>query len=173
MTSRMLSETVREMYQNGLEDENFVMEAVQHTLGGTCEKSSKQEDMFDHIDFWWESPKKGRMGIDVKGIKKKTRKDAEVDDTINWIELMNVRGYPGWVYGKSKYIAFRTKTQILFVPTEKLRIFAEEKVKGKKLVHSVPKEFYVPYRRWQRSDRVFKCPTQDLINMADFTIDCT
>lgn len=95
MTHKALNETVRKMYFNGLEDENFVMEAVYHTLGGICEKSTRQEDMYDHIDFWWESPKKGRIGIDVKGVKKSNRKDATTNDAINWIELMNVRGNPG------------------------------------------------------------------------------
>lgn len=172
MTRRVLSETVRKMYYNGLEDENFVMEAVEHSLGGTCEKSTRKQDMYDHIDFWWNSPKKGKIGIDVKGIKKNNRKDDKVDDTINWIEMMNVRGNLGWIYGKSEYIAFRTNTQIVFVKTKKLQEFAEEKTKGKELVNKNPKDFYVPYRRYQRLDIVFKCPTQDLIELADFIIDC-
>lgn len=172
MTHRILSETVKKMYYNGLEDENFVMEAVQHSLGGTCEKSTRKQDMYDHIDFWWDSPKKGKIGVDVKGIKKNNRKDDKVDDTINWIEIMNVRGNLGWIYGKSEYIAFRTNTQIIFVKTKKLQEFAEEKTKGKELVNKNPKDFYIPYRRYQRMDIVFKCPTQDLINLADFIIDC-
>lgn len=167
-----LNETVKRMYNEGLEVENFVMEAVQHSLGGTCERSKRKEDIFDHIDFWWDSPKKGRIGIDVKGMKKNKRNDKEVDDTINWIELMNVRGNPGWVYGKSEYIAFRTKTQIIFVKTKKLQEFAIEKTKGKELVGTNPKDFYVPYRRYQRLDIIFKCPTKDLIEIADFIIDC-
>lgn len=172
MVVRKLNETIKEMYHSGLEDENFVMEAVQHTLGGECEKSSKKEDMYDHIDFWWNSPKKGRIGIDVKGIKKKNRKDTDVDDTINWIEILNVRGNPGWIYGKSEYIAFRTKTKILFVKTTDLQNFATEKTKGKELVHSNPKGFYIPYQRYGRMDMVFKCPTSDLEKLADFSIEC-
>lgn len=172
MVERKLSETVRRMYNAGIEDENFVMEAVEHTLGGKCEKSSKNEDMYDHIDFWWDSPKRGRIGIDVKGIKKHNRKDSEVDDSIHWIEMMNVRGNLGWVYGKAEYIAFRTLKKILFVKLTTLQKFAEDKIKGKELVHKNPTECYIPYQRWQRQDMVFKCPTTDLEKLAEFSIEC-
>lgn len=172
MVHKQLNETVKRMYHEGLAEEKFVMEAVQHTLGGICTKSSAKEDRTDHIDFWWDSPKNGRIGIDVKGMRKNNRKDNEVDDTINWIELMNVSGNPGWIYGKADYIAFRTKSQILFVKTIDLQAFANEKIKGKELVSKNPNEFYIPYRRFQRLDIVFKCPTSDLIELAEFVIDC-
>ena len=160
------------MYNKGLIDETLVMEAVTHTLGGTCEKASRDEDIHQHIDFWWDSPKKGRIGIDVKGIKKKNRKDKDVDDSIHWIEIQNVRGNKGWIYGDAMYIAFRTLTQIIFVKTSILRDLSEEKVMGKELAYSNPKSCYTPYQRWQRKDIVYKIPTEDLIKISDFIIDC-
>ena len=172
MVRRKLNETISKMYNDGLIDETFVMDAVTHTLGGDCEKSSKEEDMFKHIDFWWNSPKKGRIGIDVKGIKKKNRKDKEVDDSIHWVEIQNVRGNKGWIYGDAMYIAFRTLSQIIFVKTDVLRTLSEEKVVGKELVYNNPKSFYTPYQRWQRQDIVYKIPTEDLIKISDFIIDC-
>ena len=172
MVRRSLNETIKRMYNAGLEDENFVMEAVQHTLGGKCYKSSKEEDMFQHIDFWWENPKGGKIGIDVKGIKKKNRKDKEVDDSIHWIEIQNVRGNKGWIYGDAEYIAFRTLSSIIFVKTSVLRSLSEEKVLGKELVHNNPKSCYTPYQRWQRQDIVYKIPTEDLIQNSHFIIDC-
>ena len=159
------------MYTAGLEDENFVMEAVQHTLGGECEKSTRYEDMFQHIDFWWDSPKKGRIGVDVKGVKKKNRKDKEVDDSIHWVEIQNVKGNKGWIYGDAEYIAFRTLTQIIFVKTKVLQKWSEEKVLNKQLVYNNPKSCYIPYQRWQRQDIVYKIPTEDLIKLSDFIID--
>ena len=171
MVRRNLDKTIKEMYTAGLEDENFVMEAVQHTLGGKCEKSTKEEDMYQHIDFWWESPKKGLIGIDVKGVKKKNRKDKEVDDSIHWVEIQNVRGNKGWIYGNAEYIAFRTLTQIIFVKTKVLQNWSEEKVLDKPLVYNNPKSCYIPYQRWQRQDIVYKIPTEDLIKLSDFIID--
>ena len=172
MVIRKLSQEIQNFYINGLKDENFVMEAVQKTLGGDCEKSTQYEDRFQHIDFWWDSPKKGRIGIDVKGIKKKSRNDSEYDDTIHWIEIKTVNGNDGWIYGKAEYIAFRTKTQIIFVKNVVLQKLSEDKVMSKELVFKNPKECYVPYQRWGRKDVVYKIPTDDLRQISDFIIDC-
>jgi hypothetical protein len=174
MVNKELNETVKEFYKKGLIDESFVMDAVKHTLGGEVEKSSRFEDVRDHIDFWWDSPKKGRIGIDVKGIKKNSRGDKKPDDTIQWLELQGVTGYPGWLYGKAEYIAFRTFTKIIFVKREKLLSFALEKVKDKETVYDTPKECYVPYKRkkWGRDDLSLKALTSDLEEIADFCIDC-
>lgn len=174
MVTRRLNETVRDFYYRGLIDEELVTEAVEKTLGGTCEKASRDEDMYDHIDFWWDSPRKGRIGVDVKGIKKNSRNDKKQDDTIHWLELQGVSGKPGWLYGKAEYIAFRTFSKIIFVNREKLLSFALEKVKGKETVYDTPKECYVPYKRkkWGRDDLSFKAHTSDLEEIADFCIDC-
>lgn len=171
MVVKQLNETIKKMYLDGLLDENFVMEAVSNTLGGYVTKSTKKEDMYDHIDFWWNSPKQGKIGIDVKGIRKNSRHDADVDDTINWIEILNVSGNPGWIYGKATYIAFRTKKNILFVKNTKLQTYANEKTKGKPIVNYNPNEFYVPYQRKGRKDIIFKVPTTDIENLSDFTIE--
>lgn len=175
MVSRALHETVKEFYNKGLIDENFVMEAVSKTLGGDCNKASEKEDMFDHIDFWWNSPRKGKIGIDVKGIKKNKRTDEKYDDSMHWLELQNVNGGEGWLFGKAEYIAFRTMARIIFVKRDKLLSFALKAIKGKDVVYNTPKEFYVPYKRkkWGRDDLSFKVPTSDLVELADFCIDCS
>ena len=173
MINRKLNKTVAEFYRRGLIDETFIMEAVSKTLGGSCEKSSSKEDIEDHIDFWWDSPKKGRIPMDAKGIKKNSRSDKSFDGSIHWLELQNVNGKPGWLYGKAEYIAFRTNTRIIFVKREKLLSFALEAVSGKDVVYDTPKEFYVPYKRkkWGRDDLSIKVPTSDLLERADFCID--
>ena len=174
MVSKKLNETMKEFYNKGLADEVFVMEAVKHTFGGDVEKSSKTEDVFDHIDFWWDSPKKGRIGIDVKGLNKSNRNDKEYDDTIHWLEIQNVKGDDGWLKGKAHYIAFRTISKILFVEREKLLKFALESIKGKEVVYDTPKECYVPYKRkkWGRDDLSLKALNSDLEKLAQFCIDC-
>ncbi len=174
MVSRKINEIVRDFFKKGLIDETFVMEAVSKTLGGLCEKSKDKEDIEDHIDFWWDSPKKGKIGIDVKGIKKGKRTDTNYDDSIHWLELKNVHGKPGWLYGKAEYIAFRTKSRIIFVKREKLLSFAKNCILGKEVVYDTPNDFYVPYKRkkWGRDDLSIKVPTSDLVSLADFCIEC-
>ena len=174
MVSRTLSETVRKFYLNGLLDESFVMDSVKHTLGGDVEKSTPSEDRYDHIDFWWDSPKKGKIGVDVKGIKKNKRNDKKPDDRIQWLELQGVTGHPGWLYGKAEYIAFMTFTKIIFVKRRVLLTFALESIKNKEVVYDTPKECYVPYKRkkWGRDDLALKARTEDLEKIAEFCIDC-
>ena len=174
MVIKKLDETVRNFYLNGRLDEDFVIDAVRHTLGGKCWKSTKKEDVYDHIDFWWDSPRKGIIGIDVKGLNKSSRKDNSFDNTIHWLELKNVKGEDGWLKGKAEYIAFRTLDDIIFVKREKLLSFALECIKGKEVVYNTPKECYVPYKRlkYGRDDLSLKVLNSDLRNLADFCIDC-
>ena len=173
MVSRKLDETVKQFYLNGRLDEDFVMDSVKHTLGGDVTRASKYEDMNLHVDFWWDSPKKGRIGIDVKGMNKSNRKDSEYDDTIHWLEIQNVNGNDGWLKGKADYIAFKTSDRIIFVNREKLLNFALEAIKDKEVVYDTPKECYVPYKRkkYGRDDLTLKALNSDLINLADFCIE--
>lgn len=171
MAENRLNEISHEMYLKGVLDEEFVMNVVTSKLGGTCEKSSTKSDVYEHVDFWWDSPKKGRLGVDVKGLKKSNRTNKDFDDTINWIEILNVQGRPGWLYGKATYIAFRTKTKILFVKTSKLQTWVNSQIEGKQLVNINPKEYYIPYQRQGRKDMIIKVPTSDLENLSHFIIE--
>lgn len=171
MVSKKLSEVVQKFYLSGRLDEDFVMDAVKHTLGGEVERSTKYEDINKHVDFWWDSPRKGRIGIDVKGVKKNSRSDNTNDDTIHWLELDNVQGKNGWLKGNAEYIAFRTFTNILFVKRDRLLSFTLECVKNKDVVNYNPNECYVPYRRKGRLDLIVKVKTSDLLKLADFAIE--
>lgn len=172
MISKKLIDVQKEFYEVGRKDEEFVMESTAKIFGGTCEKSSRNEDMYDHVDFWWHSPKKGRIGVDVKGVRRNTRK-GELDDRIQWVELRNVRGDKGSLYGKAEYIAFRTFKDVIFVKRQKLLDFVLDKIKGKNTVYKCPWDFYIPYQRYGRLDLVVKIPTSDLYGLSDFLIDCT
>ena len=55
-------------------------------------KSSRDEDIELHIDFWH-----GKDGVDVKG--------NNLPDEI-WVEFRNVHGQVGWMMGDAKWIAF-------------------------------------------------------------------
>lgn len=168
---RALENVKKEFYEIGRKDEEFVMESTAKVFGGTCERSTRSEDMYDHIDFWWNSPKKGRIGIDVKGVRRNKRK-GELDDTIQWAELRNVQGNEGSLYGKAEYIAYRTFKDVIFVKRRKLLEFVLSKIMGKETVHQCPDEFYTPYQRWNRLDLVVKLPTSDLYALSDFIIQC-
>lgn len=75
-------------------EERFVL--VCKSLGYQCIPSNNEDNMKNHIDFIVN--RNGEyIGVDVKGIN-----TAECI----WVELRNVHGKPGWLYGGADYIAF-------------------------------------------------------------------
>lgn len=170
MISKQLSNIVYDYYLKGRLDEDFVMDAIKHTLGGNVKRADENTDINNHIDFWWESPKKGWIGIDVKGLKKNDRNDNYFDDSIQWLELVNVNGNEGWLYGKAEYIAFRTNNKIIFNKRNKLLNFILDKTKQQAISSENPKDCYVLYQRKQRKDVIVKVPTKDIEDLADFAI---
>lgn len=170
MIQKKIASVVHDYYLKGRLDEDFVMDAVKHTLGGNVTRASENDDIYDHIDFWWDSPKKGRIGIDIKGIKKNNRFDNNTDDSIQWLEITNVNGNKGWLYGKAEYIAFRTNNSIIFCKRNKLLDMVLEKINNKQITHNNPKECYIPYQRQNRKDVIVKTPTKDIQLLADFEI---
>lgn len=171
MKNKVLYDIINEFLDKGKSSETFVSELLENMCGGTCEKATKEEDKIKHIDIWWNSPKKGRIGIDVKGIKKNHRKDEDFDDSIHWIEIMGVTGYKGWIYGEMDYIAFLTKDKVLFVKPNDIYGKILINIAGKPLSNKCPSDFYVPYRRYGRMDIVVKVPTLDLMEIAQFILE--
>lgn len=159
------------MLAEGRKDEEFVATLLEQECGGKCRKSTLREDKYKHIDLWWDSPKMGRLGIDVKGRGKNSRKDKEYSDN-HWIEAKNVSGKKGWIYGSMNYIAFRTKDKVLFVKPECLIEIYENKLKDTPFTEDTPKECYVLYKRskWGNDDLSWKMPNKDLEELAHFVI---
>ena len=92
----MLTESRREysMREGNASEDRFVNAC--EGIGYDVRKSSKEEDMYQHIDYWIKRKHKW-FGVDVKGNRH--------PETI-WLEFQNVRGREGWLCGKAYYIAF-------------------------------------------------------------------
>ena len=101
-------------------------------------------------------------------MKKSNRKDAIPDDQIHWVELQNVRGNPGWIYGKANFIAFELNNSWLIVKRQKLIELIDKKVVDKTISKS--KDFYTYYQRWGRNDIIVKVKTSDLREIANFIL---
>lgn len=162
-------QTIQTMLQQGYKDEEKVMKITEEVFKCPTVKATLEEDRKQHVDFWCFSKGK-KYGIDVKGLHKNNRTDKKYDDTIQWVELQNVLGNKGWVYGNTAYIAFLTTKEIIYVPTKRLAKFAEDKIKGKDLTNLCPKDFYIPYQRKNRKDIIVKIPTKDLSSIATHVI---
>ena len=106
-------------------------------------KSSRNEDMHQHIDYWLAMSESGsRWGVDVKG--------NNLPDEI-WCEFKNVAGNPGWMYGGATIIAFDMPEEGGFsiVDREELALFCEKNVKHEAVTDK--KNAYL--KRYTRKDR--------------------
>jgi len=70
-------------------------------IGYSVKKSTREEDIYDHIDYWvTRRDHYGEIklsGVDVKGCN---------HPECVWVEFKNVNGDKGWMYGKAEFIAF-------------------------------------------------------------------
>jgi len=106
-------------------------------------KSSRNEDMHQHIDYWLAMSESGsKWGVDVKG--------NNLPDEI-WCEFKNVAGNPGWMYGGATIIAFDMPEEGGFsiVDREELALFCEKNVKNEAVTDK--KNAYL--KRYTRKDR--------------------
>jgi len=125
--------------------------------------ASKEENINGH----WDVASNG-IKYDVKAMKKMARKDQEPTDRIHFIELRNVHGLLGWVYGDANYIAFETRAYWIVVKRTNLVYFVE-RITDKQPFSDRPKPYQL-YQRNGRKDIMTIVPTMDLLAISDTTI---
>ena len=79
--------------------------------------SSKEEDINEHWDVMDEF---NGYKYDVKAMKKRRRSETKPNPHYHWIELTNVNGKAGWLYGQADFIAFEIINQWIIVNRIKL-----------------------------------------------------
>ena len=110
-------------------------------------RATKEEDIAHHIDYWVAKCKDDVSGkyysVDVKGGRYENR---------IWVEIKNVKGELGWLYGRAYYIAFHMADMGMFVMVrrESLREFVEGVVE--KVYVRKHEAFHKLYRRSGRLD---------------------
>ena len=112
-----------------------------------------QMNIEDHIDFIIYNKKDERYTADIKAQKRVSRGD-EKQLAWTWIEFKNVRGKPGWLYGKADYIIFELGTGWLFVKLDKLKRLCESLVDINSVVTSPYEAKYKMYQRKDRKDKI-------------------
>lgn len=148
-------------FDKGNSVESLFQDHFKKMFGYPCFKSSNGMDVHKHIDFWCENEKFGIQSFDVKGMKKIQRKDKKPTDKYHWVEIQNVNGKSGWLYGHADFIVFETEEAWLFVKTGRLQRLVE-KVKIEEYVY--PPEPYKLYTRkkFGRDDICILLPTEEL-----------
>lgn len=132
------------------------------TMGMTVEKSSRDEDINGHVDYWLSLEGNGRWGVDVKG--------NNLPDEI-WVEFSNVNGNPGWMYGDAYVIAFDMPEEGGFcvVDREDLLEYCENNV-SKSRVYDKAKAYKKRYTRKDRDDVISLLHLKDLKSLITYRV---
>ena len=120
--------------------------------------STKEQDMYEHWDL------KITTKVDVKTVKKENRHDVVCNENFHWVELKNVRGKLGWLYGEADFFAFETNDYWIIVDKTKTQDFIKTKMAGKEVGRI--KDPYELYQRDGRKDVIVKVKTIDLIYIS-------
>lgn len=137
----------------------FIVLAVRS--GWKVSASSKDENIDDHWDYLIE--KTGEVfKVEVKSQKRIRRGDKSEQTDFTWVELRNVRGKVGWLFGKADLIAFEKESSFLFVKRLDLLAVVNKKVNLVAKVRTPADAVYKIYIREGRKDKITLLPTSDV-----------
>jgi hypothetical protein len=122
--------------------------------------STPQEDIEEHWDVV-----SNNLKYDVKAMKKWNRADPEPTDRMHYIELRNVNGDLGWLYGEADYIVFETRAHWIVVKRRTLMPFIEGLTENSE--QSLKPAVYRLYQRNGRKDLMTVVPTVDLLAISE------
>ena len=100
--------------------------------------------------------------VEVKSKKRINRSDKDEQNELIWVELRNVRGKTGWLFGKADLIAFEKEKSFLFVKRLDLLAVVNKKVNLVAKVHDPKDALYKIYTRAGRKDKLTLLPTNDI-----------
>ena len=128
-------------------------------------ESTREQDITEHWDFCGNYEDHKDIKVDVKAIKKVNREDAYPDDSVHFVEIKNVMGNDGWLYGIADYIAFELRHCFMLVDRPRLvnKILntpIPEKIHVSE--RSVNKKTFTYYSRKGRNDLFIMVPTEFL-----------
>lgn len=134
---------------------------VVESFDGKSIPSTIDEDIHKHIDRHVELY--GReFTVDVKSAKA-TRRDGTIVIDEVWIELLNVQGKPGWIFGEQDFVAFELKKHnFIVVPRLELAKLCRELIDTSTTVNSPEEALYKAYRREGRNDIISRIKLDDI-----------
>jgi hypothetical protein len=119
----------------------------------------------NHVDLISTENNKN-VRYDVKARKKVSRSDEVYQDELVWVELLNVRGDLGWVYGSSDYLVFEREKDFIVVSREKLADFIQKTCNFRKEAQHSSDALYCKYQRKGRKDLITLIKNSDIESIA-------
>lgn len=138
----------------------FESQESEKNFAETCRKnnilvtpSSEKSNIEKHVDFYLTYPFfKKEVAVDFKGAKRKSRNDSTQNFDIVWIEIQNVKGNKGWLYGEANEIVFERGDHYLFIPKILLQKYTDS-IKDKEIYYTKNLEKF--YQRKNRQDIIY------------------
>jgi len=127
--------------------------------------STREENMHKHIDYFLEGQDK-TVSVDIKARKRTSRRDKKFNDDWVWLELKNVQGRKGWIYGEADFIVFEREEDFALVPRKSLIKLINEEVRFD--LSFVEKAFEAKYRIYQRKgrrDQITQVKMEDVLKL--------
>lgn len=115
----------------------------------------------NHVDLISTENNK-KIRYDVKARKKIGRSDGEYQDELVWIEIQNVRGDLGWLFGAADYIVFERDKDFAVVERQKLADFVQRTCNLRKIARNSSEALYCRYQRQGRKDCLTLIRNEDL-----------
>jgi len=120
--------------------------------GWEVKSATAAENIDDHFDYRIKQNKE-IYKVEVKGIKRIGRADANPQEELVWIELHGVRiRDAGWLFGKADLIAFQMNASFRIVKRLELVALVCKLIDYKSKVNSPKDALYKTYSRAGRSD---------------------
>jgi hypothetical protein len=152
---------------DGMTWEDVISRAIADT-GARVISSTRSENIEDHIDMHVHVI---ALSIDVKSCKRWEFSRAKPGEI--YIELLNVTGKPGWVFGKASHVIFANTTRgTIIVPREALVTLVYSRCGSMKVESSWSRkpELYKYYRRKDRRDAVTLVTEDDILEFGGIVV---
>ena len=136
-------------------------------------RATRSENMHKHIDMFLEgrdskTKDKKTISVDIKASKRTSRRDKEFNYEWVWVEIKNVQGKNGWLYGEADFIVFEQKNDFLLVPRKTLVSFIKSNVRfDLDLVERAAHAKYRIYQRRCRRDQITQIKLKDLLTLKN------
>lgn len=143
----------------GAKAEVVFKDSIDGLFGTNISLTGVDDGQFDHIDFRFSVS----MSVDVKSMK---------DPKTIWVELKNIKGYDGWLYGKATHIAFERDECFKIVSRKDLIWLVNELVDKDDMVDSPKDCLYKTYQRkkYGRDDLLTKILPSDLDKIPSISV---